>query len=1356
MQENIKNTIEDIYELTPLQQGILFHSLYNEGSNTYLDQFCYNLSGKLDNELFKKAWDEIIRRHSIFRTSFQWKGIAKPVQIVSKQAELNWKYFDWQNLTPEEQEKEYEDFLKADRENIFNFEKAPLMRCTLMRLSEDSHKFVWTFQHILMDGWSYPIIQRDVFAVYEKLCEGKEINLPKPLPYKNFVLWLSGRDKVKAEKFWKNDLSGFTSPTILNSTDFLIKDKSHEVIEEEIIFDKDITTELQNTARQNQLTLNTVIQGAWSSIVSTYSGESDIVFGGTVSGRNPELKGVETMAGLFINTLPVRVIVDKNRNFLEWLKELQLKQIERDEFSYTSLVDIQEWSELPRNTQLFDNILVFENYPLDRSLENGVAGIKITGLRSYEKTNFALTVIVMPGEKLAVKFVYDKSVYSHQFIGQIKTNFETLIKNISGNADRRISDIPMITKEEEKIYLNEWNNTNAKYPEETINTLFEKQAEKTPENIAVVSGNQKLTYRELNEKSDILAAYLRNNFHIKRNDLICVLLDKSEMMIVTLLAILKSGGAYVPVDPAYPQDRINYILSNSKGKVLVTATIHKEKAEGEFKGEIAELEKIDFTVKSGKCENINEPGDTAYIIYTSGTTGNPKGCMISHRNVVRLMISDKNDYDFNDSDVWVMAHSYCFDFSVWEMYGALLYGGKLIIPQPENVRDISSFLSLVKENKITVLNQTPLAFYGLVSEELKSNSHKLDTHLRYVIFGGEKLEPQKFREWIKTYPLKKIQLINMYGITETTVHVTFYRIKDEDVNSEISSSPIGKPIPETRVYVFDEYMKLVPANVKGEFFVGGSGVARGYLFNEELTSQRFIKNPYLPEETIYRTGDLGYRHYNGELEYIGRKDKQVKIRGYRIELGEIESTIFKFPGIKTAVVIDKDYGEGDKRLVAYFVKGADAEIGIHNIRDFLKSKLPSYMIPSDFIELDKIPLTSQGKINKTALPEPSATVHERGADYSEPKDTLELQLVKIWEKVLGVKPVGIKDNFFDLGGHSLIALRLFGYIEKLTGKKLPLSTLFSSPTIEQLAVILKDEGWKPQWKSLVAVKPGGSKLPFYYIPPAGGTALEIQNLVKYLPEDQPFYILESIGYDGKEPPHTKIEDMSVHFIKEIQTLQPDGPYMIGGRCFGGRVAYDVAQQLTKLGQKVALLAIFDTWPPFTEKPVDYVHKERNLKYLINRSLRHFREGDFFNVAVNFTKYTYNKINRKIKDKIEIKFSSKEKLLFNEIKQLHFRAQDRYIAKKYNGKITLIESEETKVEYKEKWKFLALGGLEFYTIPGTTHKTIVLEPKLKEFAEKFNYVLEKTHNEINGTNQKSETHESNGLSNIPEKEKSVQA
>ncbi len=1346
MQQNKKTNIEDIYELSSMQQGMLFHTLYTEGSDAYIEQFCYDLSGEIDIDYFRKAWQETVNRHSVLRTSFQWKGISKPVQLVSRETELPWEFLDWSGLTQSEKDTEYKNFIRTDRNKGFSMEQTPLMRCTLIKYEKEFYKFVWTFHHILMDGWSYPIIQKEVFTFYEAFKNGTDITLPKPLPYKHFIQWANQQDRQAAEIFWKKELKGFTAATPLR--DFSEHSKSSDKVstgteEAGITISGDITSGLSSFAKKNQLTLNTIIQGVWSVILSTYRGESDVLFGGVISGRNPALRGIESMVGLFINTLPVRVNVDPGRNLVSWLKEIQSEHLERDQYSYTPLVDIQEWSGIQRGTQLFENIVVFENYPLDKSLENGIAGIKIGNLKAVERTNFPLVILIAPGDGLTIKIVYETDKFERPFIDQILKNFETLLKEISSDTVSNISDLSLLTEDEKKIILLDWNDTKKDFPsDKCVHNLFEEQANKHPEKIALEFGDKKITYRELNERANQVANSLIR-MGAGPDVVVGISVERSVEMIIALIGILKSGSAYLPLDSTYPAERISYMISDTGIPVLITSRkIHSKLPETSAKVLLIDenRDEIEKESKSDPVTNVTS-SDLAYVIYTSGSTGKPKGVLMMHKALTNLLYWQLNGQKFEKNLRVLQFTTLSFDVSFQEIFSTFYSGGTLVVISEEERQDLSEVLKIVRNKKIQRMFLPFIALQEIAESYNSSKERSLD--LKEVITAGEQLQTTpSIINFFKG--LKEFTFSNHYGPSEAHV-VTSYEL-GSDPDKWLKHTPIGKPVFNTQMFVLNSSLKPVPAGVTGDLYIGGVQLVRGYHNSPSLTAEKFIDNPFKNlndnfSEKLYKTGDIARYLSDGNLEYLGRDDNQIKLRGFRIELGEIESVLSGYPGFKNVVVIAREFSPGDKRLIAYIVNSNNAQPLSSDIRSYLKTKIPDFMIPSEYIFLKEIPLTPSGKTDKKSLPEPEYIRANESADYEEPADELELQLVKIWEKVIGVKPVGVNDNFFEIGGHSLLALRVFGYIEKLTGKKLALSTLFNYPTVRQIADVLKNEGWTRPWKSLVAVKPGGSKIPFFCVPPAAGTALHFQAMVKYIAKDQPFYVLESVGLDGKEEPHNDLVVMATHYVNEIRTLQPEGPYLLGGRCFGGRVVFEMAQQLEKLGQKVALLAIFDTWPPFIAPPPSYVPPKRDAKHFIKSSFQHLKTGDLWNVVVNYSSNRFSKIKWKIQNKLEYAFSSKRKKLFKRIMLMHFNAQDRYVASKYPGKITLIECATFKKEYREGWKNLAGGGFEFYVVPDTNHKTIVREPKLKDFSEKLNFVLEKTHKELEtgtGRNGKSES------------------
>ncbi|MCZ8026424.1 MAG: amino acid adenylation domain-containing protein, partial [Microcystis sp. LE19-10.1B] len=656
-------------------------------------------------------------------------------------------------------------------------------------------------------------------------------------------------------------------------------------------------------------------------------------------------------------------------------------------------------------------------------------------------------------------------------------HFLTLLEGIITNPSERVSQLPLLTKVEQQQLLIDWNNTEVDYPaNKCIHQLFEEQVERTPNAVAVTYENESLTYRELNNRANQLAHYLRK-LGVKADTLVGISLERSLEMMVGLLGILKAGGAYVPLDPDYPQERLSFMLEDSQVKVLVTQA-KLVKSIPEHQAQLicldTEWEKIAQNITSNP-ESVAKPENLIYIIYTSGSTGKPKGVLVNHSNVVRLFAATDAWYNFNSQDVWSLFHSYAFDFSVWEMWGALLYGGRLVVVPYLVTRSPEAFYQLLYQEKVTILNQTPTAFRQLIQaeESLKgsfplsrgdrSSTTDNDLSLRLVIFGGEALEINSLQPWFQRHGDQCPQLVNMYGITETTVHVTYRPLSMNDLDS--TASVIGRPIPDLQVYLLDQHLQLVPVGVPGEMYVGGAGVTKGYLNRPELTTERFIPSPFEKDEVIpptplnkggnepsklYKTGDLARYLPDGNIEYLGRIDNQVKIRGFRIELGEIEALLASHPQIWETVVIVRDDATGDKRLVAYIVPQSEKTITINEIRQFLKAQLPGYMIPNAFVILDALPLTANGKIDSRALPPPESS-SEPSDKYVAPRTPIEDILVTVWSEVLKVEKVGINDNFFELGGHSLLATKLVAQIRDRLKVELPLRQLFNSATLAELA-----------------------------------------------------------------------------------------------------------------------------------------------------------------------------------------------------------------------------------------------------------------------------------------------------------------
>ncbi len=1039
-----KKNIENIYPLSPTQQGILFHTLQASQSGVYVVQHCYTFSKTLNLPAFQQAWKQVINRHPILRTSFYWQQHKEPFQIVHKSVELPWQQYDWQRLSVTAQQDKLQAFLVADYKQGFNISQAPLMRLTLIQIAQDSYHFIWTNHHLILDGWSTALVLQQVFQAYEALCHGQVFPLPHCRPYTDYIAWLEQQNLDQAEAFWHQALKGFTAPTQLR----IGNTNSVTGCGEQSIKLSPVTTAvLQSLVRQHKLTLNTFLQGVWAILLSRYSGEEDVVFGATSAGRPPALTGSESMVGLFINTLPMRVKVSGNELLIPWLQKLQAQQIEAQQYEYSPLVQVQGWSEVPRNLPLFESILVFENYPIDASLKAWATEMQIHDIRSVESTNYPITLSVGVSTELSLVILYDRSRFDVASITQMLGHLQTLLEVIAANSNQCLSLLPLLTAAELHQQLVEWNQTQTEYPQnKCIHQLFEEQVEKTPDAVAVVFQNEQLTYRQLNQRANQLGQYLQK-LGVQPEIPVCICVERSLEMIVGLLGILKAGGAYVPIDPTYPPERITYMLTNTGVSILLTQNKLLTKL-SEHQGLITCLD-TDWEKISEESEENPVSGVVAnnlvYVIYTSGSTGKPKGVMIEHESLVNFAEAAKVKYEINVGERILQFASISFDAISEEIYPCLISGATLVLRTDEMQASLSTFIENCRNWQITVLD-LPTAYWHLIVSELANGNYTLPESVRLVIIGGERALPEKVAIWqhlVGSYP----QLINSYGPTEATVVATCCNLSTTEINGQ--EVPIGYPISNLQVYLLDKYLQPLPIGVPGEVYIGGVGVARGYLGQPELTTQKFVPNPFnsLPRAKLYKTGDLARFLPDGNIEFLGRIDYQVKIRGFRIELGEIESVLVQHPNVQEAVVAAQQ-----NTLVGYIVAHGQNIPTTNEIQHFMKQKLPEYMMPSTFIFLDSLPMTPNGKVNHQALPKSPL---EKKKLCKEPQTYLETELVAIWSEILNRQQIGIDDNFFDLGGHSLLIVQLFARIRAAFQIDLPLQTLFEAPTVETLAAKLE-------------------------------------------------------------------------------------------------------------------------------------------------------------------------------------------------------------------------------------------------------------------------------------------------------------
>ena len=1071
-----QHNIEDIYELSPMQQGILFEELSEPEAARYTVQLRLTLEGVLDVGAMGEAWEQVIRRHGLLRTGFHWKEAGKSLQVVRRAVGFAVRQLDWRALSTQEQDARLQLLLEQDRNQGFDFTRPPLMRLMLVRLSEQRCQLIWTYHHLLFDGWSLPLLLKEVFTFYEALARGETLDLPAPRPYRDYIHWLQQQDMGRAEEFWRERLRGFSSSTQLsierpvaspgtgaqaNGNSSFNKERRHG--EQRVSLSAAVTAQLQALARRYQLTLNTIVQGAWALLLSRYSGSSDVLFGATVSGRPAELSGVEQMLGLFINTLPVRVKVEGGERVIEWLQQMQAEEAQVREYEYTPLVEVQRWSEIERGQALFDSILVFENYPVDAGLREQASargGLTITAVESDERTNYGLAVAVLPGRELELRLGYETGRYGEQVIERMLGHLGVLLERMAADPQQRVSVVEMLTRAERQQVLVEWNETQRTYPQQwCLHELIEQQVKRTPEAVAVVAGGQEMTYGELNRRANQLAGYLRAR-GVGVEERVGVLMERCAELVVAMLAIMKAGGAYVPVDAGYPAERIRYMLEDSGARMVLTQEslvelVREEGGRGareeerrEERREVVCVESLREELERRSVENV-ESGvsgqNLVYVIYTSGSTGRPKGVELQHAGLSNLVAWHCQRYSLSQTTRATQLAGQAFDASVWEIWPYLSAGASLYLVPAKEARAVETLWQWLMSHRIThCFLPTPLAERVLrfVEENRESCG---DISLKYLLTGGD-----TFRLWLnKSMPFK---LVNHYGPTENTVVSTCAEIGvDEGKAGELP--PIGQPIANTQIYVLDERLQPLPIGVAGEIYIGGGSLARGYLNDARLTAERFIPHPYSaePGARLYRTSDLGRWESDGNLAFIGRADRQVKIRGFRLELGEIEAALSQHPALGEAVVLLREEAS-EKRLAAY-VTAREGEIKptTGELLQYLKRKLPEYMLPNLFVMLDEMPLTPGGKVDRRALPAlvpPRASLDE---DRALPRTLIEELLVNIYLEVLGIEQVGIREDFFELGGHSLSAMQLFTRIRNAFQIELPLESVFEGATVLGLA-----------------------------------------------------------------------------------------------------------------------------------------------------------------------------------------------------------------------------------------------------------------------------------------------------------------
>ncbi|WP_062209689.1 non-ribosomal peptide synthetase [Streptomyces sp. NBRC 109706] len=1179
--------LADVLPLAPLQEGLLYHALYDEGdTDHYTVQLTLDLHGAVDAAALRTAAGTLLRRHPNLTAAFSGEGLGRPVQIVPAEAEPAWYEADFSGLAPEEAEREVALFMARDRAHRFDLAKPPLLRFALIRTAADRYRFVLTNHHILMDGWSVPVLMGELAALYAGGGGAAEHHvLPRPTPYRAYLEWLAEQDGDVARGAWREVLAGLDEPTLLGQP--VAPGREAPARELSVELTEELTAALTAAARGLGVTLNTVVQGVWAVLLGRLTGRQDVVFGGTVAGRPPEIPGIESMVGLFINTLPVRVRLDPAATLADLLGALQDQQAGLIAHQWLGLAEVQRLAGLG---ELFDTVTVFENYPAEpESLPVADREVGIAGTGTRDGTHYPLSVsAMMSGTRLRLKLGYRPDALPAGLADELPPRLLALFEAVVARPELPLAAWDVLNERERKQFADARESGARQVEPAALAALFEARVASARLAPALDFDGTVLSYGELDARANRLARRLRTEGAAPER-FVALALPRGADMVVALLAVAKTGAAYVPVDPEYPAERVAFMLDDARPALLVTSMAYAEGLPG---GSFPRLvldepaTAAELGALSGDGLSADERGDVsldspAYVIYTSGSTGRPKGVMVTHNGVAALAAGLQERVQARPGSRVLQFATPSFDAAVLELTLSLLAGATLVVP-PDGPLAGETLVEVLAEHAITHASLPPAALAGAPEAELPA--------LRGVVIGGDVCPADLVATWSRDR-----LLINAYGPTEATVAATATWPL-----SGAQAPPIGLPLPDTSLYVLGPELRPVPAGAVGELYVSGPGLARGYWNRPGLTGERFVADPHGPAGSrMYRTGDLVRWAEDGQLRYVGRADGQVKIRGFRIELGEIEAAFTALPEVARAAAVARDDEQGRKRLVAYVVAeaGTEAELDTATLRGRVAATLPGHMVPTAVVALDELPLMPNGKLDRRALPEPeSATTTDGGA----PRTPTEEVLCGLFAEVLGLERVGAEDGFFDLGGDSLMATRLIGRVRSTLGAKVSIRALMEAPSVRAFAGRLGDGDDQDPLDVLLPLRPHGSRPPLFCVHPGAGIGWTYSGLLRHLPSDQPVYALQARGLarqDDQLP--GSMRELADDYLAQIRSVQPSGPYHLLGWSLGGIVSHLIATALQEAGEEVRLLAMLDVYPVQAdeqdrrEEPVEPVAEEQD-------------------------------------------------------------------------------------------------------------------------------------------------------------------
>jgi amino acid adenylation domain-containing protein len=1289
----------------------------------------FRIRGRLDVEALRCALYAICERHEVLRSVF---GLVdgNPVQVAAVSPTTSLPIVDLSALAEEAREAEALRLAEEDAWTPFDLAREPLLRTKLLRLGAEDHVLFLTVHHIVFDAPSTDIFDRELEELYQAYRD-KQPPLLRPLPiqYADFAVWqrewLSGRVLEEQLSYWKHQLEGAPAVLELPSSRRHPPESTFRGATETVSIGRELTEAIRLFSQREGATLFMSLLAAFQVLLLRHSGRGDIAVGSPVSGRNRS--NLERLIGLFANPLVFRTGLSGDPPFRELLRRVREVAVEayaNEEVPFERLIEELKPERTLSHAPLFQVLLTLQNAS---AAPLRLADLSVTPLPlRAEIARYDLTLSFTDRkEEMSASLQYNTDLFQAATARRMLAHLKVLLGGIVEDPARRLSHLPLMGAEERHQVLVEWNQTEVEYPKEmTVHRLFEEQAKRTPDAVAVELEGEGLTYEELHRRSNRLARYLQG-LGVGPEVLVGLCVERSLNMVVALLGILKAGGAYLPLDPAYPAERLRHMLEDSDAALVMTDRAVASSVSMSSARTVVFDTLWDAIAEQSdeSLESVVAPHSLAYVIYTSGSAGRPKGVEIEHRSLANYARYIGELYALRPGDRCLQFASLSFDASAGEIFSTLSSGATLVLRTEEMIATAAAFFAKCREWKLTAVD-LPTSYWHELIASASAESLALPESLRLVVFGGEKAFPDRLAQW-QERAAEGVRFLNGYGPSEATVAATFWELSVGGLKSGSRTVPIGRPIANARTYVLDETLQPVAAGILGELYIGGVGLARGYRKRPDLTTERFIQDPFRGGgERLYRTGDRVRYRSDGNLEYFGRADEQVKLRGFRVEPGEVETALRAHPAVREAAVVLK--GEAaHQRLVAYLVQREGETPLATDLRSFLKRTLPDFMIPAAFVTLAALPLTPNGKVDRKALPELGGARPGLERKYVAPRDLVEIKLARLWQRVLNLDRVGMQDDFFELGGHSLLAVRLLFEVEKSFDRRLPLSVIFDAPTVGQLASLLREEGWSPSWSSLVPIQAGGSRPPLYCVHALGGNVLTYKLLSRHLGPDQPIYALQAQGLDGTQPPHTRVEDMAAHYIKAIGQLQPEGPYPLAGFSFGGVVAFEMARQLRVAGQKVSLVALLDTDnlpapPPDPESPAQLgylgfvarrlrIHLGRLRRLRPKEAVSYFR--DKAEVAVQWIRGTIRARQEwhSLPEPIRI------------VNAANTQAARAYVPGSYEGPVTLFRACERRRTNPSDpdlgWAEVCRGGLEIVEIPGG-HFSILEEPEVQELAREL--------------------------------------